>query len=181
MMTSISSRYYQIILAQGVCSPIGACAIFFVATATVSTWFKKRRAFALGIVFAGSGVGGVIFPIMVAQLIPRAGFGWTMRACAFLMLFMLVIANLTIKSRLQHHPKRVDIWQFIRPLKEPQFLLVLNSSFLFFLGIFLPFNYIVESAKQNGMSSELASYLVSILSTLRYFFAFLSLVLPTCS
>lgn len=168
MMTSLSTKYYQFILAQGVCSPIGASAIFFVATASVSTWFKERRAFALGIVFSGSSLGGVIFPIMVNKLVAEVGFAWTMRICAFLILFLLMIANLTVKSRLHHQPKRVDIRQFIRPLKEIPYLLVINSSFLFFMGVFLPFNYIVQSALRHGMSASLANYLVSILSALRY-------------
>ncbi|ATZ47933.1 hypothetical protein BCIN_03g02090 [Botrytis cinerea B05.10] len=166
MMVSISTKYYQIILAQGVCSPIGASAIFFVATASVSTWFKERRAFALGIVFSGSSLGGVIFPIMVNKLTVEVGFAWTMRICAFLILFLMVIANLTLKSRLHHQPKKINVHQFIQPLKEIPFLLVITSSFLFFLGVFLPFNYIVQMAVRNGMSASLANYLVSIISTL---------------
>lgn len=167
MMVSISTKYYQIVLAQGVCSPIGASAIFFGATASVSTWFKERRAFALGIVFSGSSLGGVIFPIMVNKLIPEVGSGWTMRISAFLILFLMVIANLTLKSRLYHQPKKVNVNQFIQPLRELPFLLVLTLFFLFFLGVFLPFNYIVQMALRNSMSASLANYLVSIINPLR--------------
>jgi MFS family permease len=167
MMVSISTEYYQFLLAQGVCSPIGASAIFFAATASVSTWFKGRRAFALGIVFSGSSLGGVFFPIIVNKLVVRVGFAWTMRICAFLILLLMVIANLTIKSRLRHQPKRFHVGQFIQPLKETPFVVVLISSFLFFLGVFLPFNYIVQMAIRNGMSASLANYLVSIISALR--------------
>lgn len=167
MMASISTEYYQFILAQGLCSPIGACAVFFAATSSVSTWFKNRRAFALGIMVSGSSLGGVIFPIMVAKLVPEVGFGWTMRICAFLILFMLVIANLTIKSRLNHIPKPINPIEFFKPLKEGVFLLVVGSSFCFFLGIFLPFNYVIEGALRYGMSPSLATYLISILNAAR--------------
>lgn len=60
MMTSISTEYYQFILAQGICSPIGVCMIFFPAMASITTWFFKKRAFAFGIVAAGSSLGGVV-------------------------------------------------------------------------------------------------------------------------
>jgi MFS family permease len=49
MMTSISNTYYQIILAQGICSPLGLNCIFNASIGTVSTWFFKKRGAAFGI------------------------------------------------------------------------------------------------------------------------------------
>lgn len=43
------------------------------------TYFRKRRAIAGGLAITGSSLGGVIFPIMVVHLLPKVGFGWTMR------------------------------------------------------------------------------------------------------
>src|SRR6185437_15224651 len=83
MMASLSTKYYQLILSQGVCSPLGCSMIFYPCMSATSTWFFKRRALALGIVASGSSIGGVILPIMVQRLIPEVGFPWTMRICAF--------------------------------------------------------------------------------------------------
>lgn len=90
MMTSLSSEYYQFILAQGICSPIGASMVFYPAMSTVATWFFRKRALAFGIMASGSSLGGVIFPIMVYRLIPEVGYAWTMRISGFLILGMLV-------------------------------------------------------------------------------------------
>lgn len=60
MMLSISKQYYQIFLAQSVCSAIGSSAIFWAANNAVGTWFAKRRGLALGIVSSGSSVGGIV-------------------------------------------------------------------------------------------------------------------------
>lgn len=90
MMTSLSSEYYQFILAQGICSPLGASMIFYPGMSVIPTWFFKRRAFAFGIIAAGSSIGGIILPIMIQRLLPQVGFGWAMRICAFLILFLLV-------------------------------------------------------------------------------------------
>jgi MFS family permease len=168
MMTSLSSKYYQFILAQGICSPLGACAIFFASTASVTTWFHHRRALALGVTVSGSSLGGVIFPIMVDRLVPEVGFGWAMRICAFLIIFLLIISNLTVRSRLSHQPKRTDIMDLIRPLGEVPFLLTVIAAFLFFWGMFLPFNFIILQAERYGMSAQLAAYLVPILNAARY-------------
>ncbi|CAG8402508.1 unnamed protein product [Penicillium salamii] len=170
MMASLSTEYYQFILAQGICSPIGASAIFNASVNSVSTWFAKRRAFALGVTAAGSSLGGVIFPIMVTKLIPEVGFPWAMRICAFLILFMLGIANATLKSRLSHQPKPFDILGFVRPLAELKFALTLAGAFCFFWGMFLPFTFVITQAERYGMSESLAGYLIPILNAARYVF-----------
>jgi MFS family permease len=143
MMTSLSTQYYQFLLAQGVCSALGASAIFYSAMSSIGTWFFKNRATAFGVMASGSSLGGVIFPIMVSKLIPKIGFPWTMRAAAFLILGLLIIANMTVKSRLTPKPKKFDILEFFRPLKEPAFALLCVASFTFFFGTFLPFNFVI--------------------------------------
>ena len=118
MMASISTKYYQFLLSQAVCSPIGASMIFYPAFSAVITWFHKKRALAIGIAASGSSLGGVILPIMVSRLVVEVGFGWTMRICAFLILGLLIVANLTVKSRIPPHPKPVHLMDFVRPLQE---------------------------------------------------------------
>ncbi|KAJ5259491.1 MFS transporter asaE [Penicillium angulare] len=169
MMTSLSTEYYQFILAQGICSPLGASAIFNASVNSVSTWFAKRRAFALGVTASGSSLGGVIFPIMVSQLIPQVGFGWAMRICAFLILFMLGIANLTLKSRLPHVKKPFKIWNFFKPLTDIKFVVTVAAAFCFFWGMFLPFTFVITQAEEYGMSSDLSQYLIPILNAASIF------------
>jgi predicted MFS family arabinose efflux permease len=168
MMASISSEYYQFILSQGICSPIGASALFFASIASVATWFRDRRALAMGVLVSGSSLGGVILPIMVDRLIPLIGFGWTMRTCAFTMLGLLIIANITIKSRLQHYPKPVNAMAFLHPFREWAFVLTVTANFLVFWGLFLPFTFLISQAVSDGMSPGLAVYLIPILNASRY-------------
>ena len=169
MMTSLGTKYYQFILSQGICSPIGASLVFYPAMSATGTWFKKNRALAFGVMAAGSSLGGVIFPIMVERLVASAGFAWAMRAAAFLILGLLLYANFTVKSRLPPTPKAWSFQEFVDPLRERPFFLVVCSSFLFFFGMFLPFTYIILYAETNGMSPRLASYLVAILNALSIF------------
>lgn len=164
MMTSLSTTYYQVILSQGICSPIGICCLFSPATNSAISWFLKKRAFAVGIVAAGSGLGGVILPIMVNKLIPQVGFGWAIRIVAFLQLGLLVVANLTVRSRIPPNPFPLNANKFFSPLKEKTFILLITASFVYYLGLLLPINYIQFQAIQYGMNPSLAIYIIPILN-----------------
>ena len=71
MMASLSTKYYQILLSQSICSALGASALFTAATSPVGSWFLKRRALAFGIVASGSSLGGVILPLVFSTYYTR--------------------------------------------------------------------------------------------------------------
>jgi MFS family permease len=164
MMTSLSTQYYQIFLAQAVTSAIGASAVFTGCMNSVVSWFSRRRATAFGIMVSGSSMGGVILPIMVNHVIDQSGFPWAMRAVAFTILFLCTLACLTVRSRLPPRPKPLVISEYYSGFKEPAFALTLLANFLFFIGMFLPFNFIILQAKQQGMSPSLVPYLLPIIN-----------------
>ncbi|KAI4123167.1 MAG: hypothetical protein LQ338_005400 [Usnochroma carphineum] len=131
---------------------------------STGTWFFKRRALAFGIMASGSSLGGVILPIMVNKIIDHSGFPWAMRGVAFLLLGLLIYANLTVRSRLPPSPKPWSFMEFVYPFQELPYFLIVFASFLFFFGMFLPFTFIILSAEHDGMSKSLANYLIPILN-----------------
>lgn len=86
----------------------------------------------------GSSLGGVIFPVIVFNLIPLVGFGWTMRVCAFLILALLIFANITVRSRIPPSKRPFELMAFVRPLRELPFLLLTLAIFFFFCRPDLP-------------------------------------------
>lgn len=71
----------------------------------VSTYFSKKRSLAIGVVACGSATGGLVFPAMVQQLLPKVGFGWILRALGFVQLACLVTCIIFTKQRLP--PRRI--------------------------------------------------------------------------
>lgn len=165
MMTSLCTQYYQFVLAQGLCSPIGSSLVFYAGLSAIPSWFYKWRALAFGVMTAGASIGGVLFPIMISHLVPEVGFGWSMRIAAFIILALLVVANFTVRSRLSPKPKPLVITDFFSPFKELPFALTALACWLFFIGMFLPLNYLIVQARtQAHMSYRLSSYLIPILN-----------------
>lgn len=57
MMLSLSTKYYQILLSQGICMGFGCGVLYVPGLALVSRSFTTRRALALGIVTCGAPIG----------------------------------------------------------------------------------------------------------------------------
>lgn len=109
-MTSLCHQYYQFFLAQAVLLGASMSCLFCPAIATVSRYFHKNRGLAMGVTVGGSSTGGVIWPIVLNELLNKDGvsFGWTIRIVGFIMLPLLVLAVLTVnppakKSSEDHH------------------------------------------------------------------------------
>ncbi|KAI0868639.1 monocarboxylate permease-like protein [Hypoxylon argillaceum] len=164
MLLSLSTEYYQIILTQGVVCGVGAAAVFNCASNSTITWFYRRRAAALGIVVAGSSIGGIVLPILMSRLIPRIGFPWTVRILGFIALFCCGVACFTVKSRLSPKAKPFHFTDLTRPFKEARFALVVVSAFFVFWGLYLPFNYLNIQAQQQGVDPALIPYILPIVN-----------------
>lgn len=121
----------------------------------------------MGITMSGSSVGGVIFPIMISRLLNSVGFGWAMRVAAFIILFLLSIAVLTARARAPLQPTTLTLAEFGTPFKDPTFSFTLAGCFLFTFGLFTPISYLIVQATAQGMSHDLASYLIPILNGAR--------------
>ena len=99
-MTSISSQYWQVFLAQGICKGIGDGLVFCPTVALVATYFSTRRSLAMACTACGGATGGIIFPLIARQLLPSVGFGWTVRVMGFVVLFNSVIIVTIARVRL---------------------------------------------------------------------------------
>jgi len=102
-MTSLCTQYYQFFLAQAVLLGTSLALLTWPPIAVVSRSLPTHRGLALGIVFSGSSIGGVVWPIMLARLLERSNltFGWVLRIVGFTMLPLLAIACVTVRE--PHH------------------------------------------------------------------------------
>ena len=80
------------------------------------------------------------------------------------MLFLLVIANLTIRPFHPPQPRRVTVSQLLKPITEKEFVLLTLGFFLLTYGFFIPIDYLPAQALSTGMNPNLVQYLLPILN-----------------
>jgi MFS family permease len=167
-MTSLCKEYYQFFLAQALLMGIGIAIVMLPAFAIVPRHFVRNRSAALGICVSGSSLGGVIWPIILRNVLYKVGFGWGVRISAFIMLPLLAVACLTI--RLPHDQAHI-------PKPKPDLTVVKNLTlvtlamglFFIFLGLFSPFFYMTTYMVSLSLDTSMAFYIVSIINATSLF------------
>jgi MFS family permease len=192
MMVSLCKEYYQFLLAQGVLLGISMALVTWPMLALVGQYIKRKRAAAMGIVIAGSSLGGVVWPIAIDRLLqnPRIGFPWTMRIVGFIMLPCLLfscvaarppdkpgnnfmeqgtghksVAVKTEKEDIKPDHKTAALALF----KQPSLQLLCLAMFITYFGMFSPFFYTTSYAVHEGFSENLSFYTVSIINGASFF------------
>jgi MFS family permease len=165
---SVSTTYWQALLSGGVVQGIGSGLMFCPTVALISTYFSKKRAFAVAIGASGSGVGGIIYPLIVRSLLPKIGFGWTVRVCGFVMGTIGLIAGLVLRTRVA--PRRSGPIIELAAFKEVSYTLFCIGALLFFFGIFFPFYYVSSFARDIiGLSYTDSATVLIVVNTIGIF------------
>ncbi|KAH7103229.1 major facilitator superfamily domain-containing protein [Auriculariales sp. MPI-PUGE-AT-0066] len=173
-MTSLCKEYWQVFLAQGLGMGLGLGILFLPAISVIPQWFGRKRALATGIVVSGSSVGGIVFPIMINKLIDSHGYAFAVRACAYIITGCLVIAASLIKFRIpgrKHRPAHMQLPppDFKSIMTHKTYWVTIVAIFLIMWGLFLPIFFMQVFAELNGIDTNLAFYLLSILNAASVF------------
>lgn len=139
-MASLCTEYWQLFLTQGLGQGIGCGLMFCPTLALISTYFVKRRGIAIGLVASGSATGGLIFPAVVMELLPRVGHGWTLRTLGFITVASLIPCVLFFKQRLP--PRKTGPLVEWAAFTELPYVLFAVGMFMIFTGLYVGFFYI---------------------------------------
>ncbi|KAF2031738.1 MFS general substrate transporter [Setomelanomma holmii] len=142
---SAARTYYQFLLTQGFCTGIGGGIFFVPIMGLCSTYFSTHRGMALGIVTSGNSFGGIIYPLVVRQMLDKVGFGWTVRVLGFLNVASLLVVIAFMKPRLPPR-KTGPLVDWIAFRDGPYCLHVLGMCFLM-PPVYCVFYYIASFAR----------------------------------
>ncbi|KAM0789958.1 hypothetical protein ACM66B_005293 [Microbotryomycetes sp. NB124-2] len=158
------NTFGQIFAAQGLAMGAAPGIAFLPAVSSISHWFRRRRAFVLGIFATGASIGGICYPLLLNKLLYSGiGFGWTVRIAAFLTLALLLVAIAFVKQRL---PPRTGKGHFVdhRVFKDPAYSFIVAGAAIVMMGLYIPFTFIQVYAQAENLDRFVVLYGASILS-----------------
>ncbi|KAF9637981.1 Major facilitator superfamily [Lasiodiplodia theobromae] len=144
-MTSISTQYWQLFLAQGICKGLGDGLVFCPTVSLVATYFSKKRSLAMACTASGGATGGIIFPLIAQQLLPKVGFGWTVRTMGFVIL--LNAAVIVSIARVRLPPRKTGPLVEWSAFREPSYTLFCIAMFFNLWAVYFAYFYISTFAK----------------------------------
>ncbi|KAK4047605.1 hypothetical protein OIV83_005263 [Microbotryomycetes sp. JL201] len=158
------SSFGQIFAAQGLAMGAAPGIAFLPAVSSISHWFKRRRAFVLGIFATGASIGGICYPLLLNKLLYSGiGFGWTVRIAGFLTLALLLVAIVFVKQRL---PPRTGKGHFVdyRVFKDPAYSFIVAGAAIVMMGLYIPFTFLQTYAQAENLDRFVTLYGAAILS-----------------
>jgi MFS family permease len=169
-MTSLTSKFWQLVLTQGLLVGLGNSLMFTPAMICVTMAFFKNRGIALGLFVAGSSIGGVIWPIALGRLLRQHGFDWTFRIAGFIMIPLCVISTIMIRMPVMKAgagpPPKPDLKLLF---KNKIYLTFAVGGWFAYMGLFAGLFFIAAYAVHIGINQSLAFYLVSIVNAASLF------------
>ncbi|PLB38219.1 MFS general substrate transporter [Aspergillus candidus] len=161
-MTSLSTTYWQILLAQGICVGLGSGLLGLTSVAVIPLYFSKKRMIATGIAATGSSLAGIIYPIMLRRLFVQIGFAWAVRALTFLILGCLMICCAVMKLR--PRPRRATALIEFKHFRDRSYMAFVAAFTLMIASVYVPFFYIQRYALSLNVSEDMSFYLLSLMN-----------------
>lgn len=163
MMLSLTTTFWQSLLAQGFAVGLGGGCLFIPGIAILPPYFTTKIGLAIGLAASGSSTGGIIYPIMFFKLIPEVGFPWAVRILGFTALATLLVPIFTMKIRVKPPKIRSLIdWDAFTDWPYISFVI---GTLIGFIGLYVGIFYISYYGEATGLTDHsLSFYLVPILN-----------------
>ncbi|KAI9892944.1 MAG: hypothetical protein M1814_000828 [Vezdaea aestivalis] len=128
-------------------------------------WFSRRKGFAFGVMWAGTGLAGIILPIIMERGLAQYGFRTMVRSYAVALFILagplLYYVKPRIPPAMASHSRRVDLGF----LKSPTFLVFQTGNIIEGLGYFMPSIYLPTYARSLGLSQFSGTLTVVLFNT----------------
>eukprot|EP00754_Rhynchopus_humris_P022498 Rhum_TRINITY_DN14794_c0_g1::Rhum_TRINITY_DN14794_c0_g1_i4::g.116537::m.116537 len=138
LTASYTENFYLLLLTFGVVMGVASGTCISPGLAAVGEWFSAKRSLAFGVVYAGSGLGTTVCPLLAHFLLKNFGWRVSFRYMAILGV-PAVLAGLATRKRVPYKPP----CETSSHLKIKQILTNRIVVVLFFVGLFFAYGFFV--------------------------------------
>lgn len=146
--SSFSQNVGHLILTQGILYSIGGSISYGPAILFLDEWFVKRKGLAYGIMWSGTGLGGVTLPLLLEFWLGRYGFRTTLRIWSGVLFAATIPLVYFLKPRLPAGASAYNNVLNISFVWSKTFLLYQLTNVVEALGYFLPGIYLPSYASE---------------------------------
>ncbi|KAF7716590.1 Uncharacterized protein PECH_004399 [Penicillium ucsense] len=166
-LSSFATSTSHLIVSQGVAYGIGASLAYAPTIVFMDDWFVQRKGLAFGIMWAGTGISGIILPIVLQWMLNAFGPQTTLRAWSVTLMLLGGPLLYFVRPRLPiSRSSRTRPFDF-KFLRDSTFLVYQTGNILEAVGYFLPTIYLPSFARSlgaGGIESSLTVILFNLAS-----------------
>ncbi|KAJ7475407.1 MFS general substrate transporter [Mycena galericulata] len=160
---AFATQPWQLVLTQGVIYALGGSFLYFPVMTYLFEWFSERKGLANGIIFSGTGVGGVVVPIIVEVLLRKYGHRTTLISLAIAFVVLIIPAFPYMKPRLPVSKTTAQSIDFSF-VHSPAFWTLFVANLVQGLPTYIPTLYLPTFAADLGISNGEGSLTLSLLN-----------------
>ncbi|KAI4190420.1 MAG: hypothetical protein L6R41_000800 [Letrouitia leprolyta] len=161
---SFATTVSHLILTQGCLYACGGVMMYCPTIVFLDEWFIQRKGLAFGMMWAGTGVSGVVLPFVMSGLLSKFGFRTTLRAYAVAFLILAIPLLSFIRPRLPLAQTSLQRRLDMGFLRSSTFLIPQTCNIVQGLGYFIPSIYLPTYALSQGMTSVQGTVMVALLN-----------------
>ncbi|KAF5373756.1 hypothetical protein D9758_000933 [Tetrapyrgos nigripes] len=164
LAAAFATKPWHLMLTQGAIYSLGGSLLYFPNMTYCFEWFSEKRGLANGVMFSGTGIGGVVVPFLTQALLDRYGHKTTLIASAIAFLSIIAPCFPYCKGRLPVaqavNTRSLDT----QALYNVVLWVFLISSLLQGFGSFIPTLYLPTFASDIQMSSATGTLAVALVN-----------------
>ncbi|KAM0256039.1 hypothetical protein ACHAQJ_005238 [Trichoderma viride] len=176
VLASFGKALWHFQLAQGLLLGIGTCLSFMPSMTVAPSWFGARRGLAMGIISAGTGIGGLVWAPIITACIDNLGYRNSLRLTGALSAALIFAAGLVLRwepamaAQLQADTiamsKRKRFFQIPLPgwhmAKQSKFIALALGAALLSAAYYTPVFFLAAYARTLGYSEKEGTNFISI-------------------
>ncbi|KAK9899406.1 MFS general substrate transporter [Cystobasidium minutum MCA 4210] len=170
---AFATKPWHLVVTAGLMYPLGGCTYYFPAATLLFSWWQRKRGFAAGVMYSGTGIGGAVFPFIMQGLLNRFSYKAAVISLAVGYGIFGIVAVYFIRERIPvPRRNRQSANDADAPARRVPLTFIKRNTFYAFvfsilftsLGNFIPSIYLPSYATDLGLSQTSGTLLVVMMN-----------------